>query len=104
MTRQDFFSSGQGFGEQALVKPRLVVARHQMIKFLEITHQSAVARYQVFQTATFQMRPHRTMKQNVTTEKYSASPIEKANMVRRLAGREDHFQIPATKIHSRTIL
>jgi hypothetical protein len=74
-----------------------------MIKFREITHQSPVARKQVFQTAAFQMRPHRTMKQNVTTEKYSVSPIQKTNMIRRLAGRVNHFQIPAAKIDPVTI-
>jgi hypothetical protein len=76
LSRHDFFGSGQGFREQVFVKPRLVVAGHQMIKFREITHQSSVARYQVFQTAAFQMRPHRTTKQNVATEKYPVSPIQ----------------------------
>jgi hypothetical protein len=43
------------------------------------------------------------MKQNVTTEKYSVSPIQKANMIRRLAWRVNHFQIPAAKIEPVTI-
>ena len=103
LTRQDFFSSGQGFREQILVEPRLVVAGHQMIKFLEIAHQSPIARKQVFQTAAFQMRPHRTMKQNVTAEKYPVNPIQKANVINRLAWRVNHFQIPATKIKPVTI-
>ncbi len=50
-----------------------------------------------------EMRPHRTMKQNVTTEKYSVSPIQKANMIRSLAGRVNHFQIPAAQIEPVTI-
>ena len=74
-----------------------------MIKFLEVAHQFPIARNQVFQIASFQMCPHWTTKQNVTAEKYPVSSIQKANMIRSLAGRVNYFQIPATKIDPITI-
>jgi len=74
-----------------------------MIKLFEVTHQSPVADKQVLQTATFQMRPHRAMKQNVATEEYPVGSIQKGNMIGRLAGRVNHFQIPAAKLEPITI-
>ena len=74
------------------------MAGHQMIEFVKENHQFPVAGDQVCQATAFQVRPHRTVKQNVAAEEYPVGPIQKADVVRGLARRINDFQVGASQV------
>ena len=74
------------------------MAGHQMIEFIEESHEFPVAGDQVCQTTAFQVSPHRAAKQNVAAEEYPVGPIQKADVVRGLARRMNDFQVCASQV------
>src|SRR5215471_12127037 len=83
--------------QEVLVDPGLVVPGHQPVKLTEVTHQLSIALYQFLQTAAFQMGPHWPIEQNVAAEKYSVSPIQETNVIRRFTRRVNHLKVLAPK-------
>ncbi len=69
-----------------------------MVEVIEIPRESAVACYQVFQTAASQVSPHRTMEQDVTAEEDPVGTVEQADVIRSLARGVDDLQVPPTEI------
>ena len=97
-TTEHLLSSGESFWQKVLIEPRLIVAGHQMIKLIEVGHQPTIARNKVLEAPAFQMRPNRTMEQNITAEQDSVSSIQKAYVIRSFPRRVDHLQFLVAQI------